>query len=336
MIAVLFVVGIQQAYAEEITVDVPFVPEEQEFPPCSFSYNSVREQMQYLCGWFMTPTAEEIIIISEGDPELIPENIVDAIIEKQIVKVTEPQKPQTPAERTIEKLIEKWIEEGELVSHEAQLLKSLQSLQKECELGTEQGAPIQTYELFTIATFEPYVHTDLGTQYLLKQIVLAIQECKSQQILKNKVLGDQYLHIPGQADVKALHEFRDNFEGLLWDELEGLDNPTYAFEERHMTAFNFEKSAQFAEAYKCSAIGKSMGFCRDPFTGLAPPEDVVTKSQEGKEILSKFRAYQETGVTEIPKQKQGEAFDPTSALDQYIQAYGITEEQLKEWFEGRQ
>jgi len=331
-VAMSFVIAIGMSYAYGEEVDVPFDADEKQ---CKLSFDFEAKQFKFACLWTMTPTDEEILIIAEDDPELVPEVVIDAILEQEEV-VIEKTKPLTTSERKIIELETKWLEDGTLVSHEAQLLKALKSLQEECELGTEEGAPIQNYELFTVATYEPYTHTDLGTQYLLKQITLAIEECKSQDVLKKKVLGVQYLHLPGQADVTPLHEFRSDFEGLLWDDLEGLDNPTYAFAERHMTAFNFEKSAQFAETFKCSATGKSMGFCRDPFTGAPLPMDVVTKSQEGKEILSKFRAYQETGVTEIPKQEPGEKFDPTISLDQYIRAYGITDEQLKEWYESRQ
>jgi len=43
----------------------------------------------------------------------------------------------------------------------------------------------------------------------------------------------------------------------------------------------------------------------------------------------------ETGATEIPKQAGDEEFEPTTALDQYIAAYGISEEDLKQWYESR-
>ena len=329
IVAILFVIaiGMSYAYGDKKTVDIPF-------DTTGFSC-SLTEDLIYDCRFYgMEDPTFEFDNGSTITIKVIPEEDEPEITDSATV-IVEPTIPKTPAEITIDKLEAKMEEDGFLPSHEGQLLLALKSLQKECELGTLEGAPIQTYKLFLVATFEPYTHTDLGTQYILKEIELAIQECKSQKILREKVLGVQYLHIPGLSDVTPPHIFRDNFEGLLWDDKEGLENPTYAFAERHMTEFNFEKSAQFAETFKCSATGKSMGFCRDPFTGAPLPMDVVTKSLAGKEILNKFRAYQQTGITEIPKQKPGEPFVPTTALDQYIDAYGISEEELKEWYESR-
>lgn len=328
LIAVI-AIGTSQAFSEEVMINTPW---DIRVSGC---YLDEDDPNLYHCEFRKAFIPSEGGLIVEPDPD---EKVIDPET-GELITTEEPEpKPKAPltiAEKTIEKLQKQMEKDGYLPSHEGQLLLALLSLQKECELGTEEGAPIQNYEVFTIATYQPYVHTDLGTKYILKEIELAIQECRAQQVLKKKVLSVQYLHIPGKDDVKTLHEFRDNFDGLLWDDLVGLDNPTYAFAERHMTDLNFEKSAQFAETFKCSAAGTSMGFCRDPFGGAPLPEDVVTKSVAGKEILSKFRAYQETGVTEIPKQKPGEVFDPTVSLDQYIKAYGISEEELKAWYEAR-
>jgi len=333
IIAVLFAVGIQQALAQTDEVEVGF---EWDFKDCIES-TLVTEAGTFTrldCSWLGEIPAG-VTVVKDQDATF------DVIIEEEIeteepeVTIVEVTIPKTPAEITIDKLTEKMEKDGYLPSHEGQLLMALLSLQEECELGTLEGAPIQTYKLFLVATFEPYTHTDLGTQYILKEIELAIQECKSQKILREKVLGAQYLHIPGSTDVTPPHEFRSDFEGLIWDDLEGLDNPTYAHAEKHMTQFNFEKSAQYAEAFKCSAIGKSMGFCRDPFTGAEPEEDVITMSSQGRELLSKYKAYQETGETTIPKQDPDIEPDVTFALEQYIKAYGISEEELKEWYEAR-
>jgi len=320
IIAVLLITGIQQIYAVEDTVDVPFVADSSS---CQFGYIIDENYFYYNCQWKMTPTDEEILEIAESDPESIPEVIVDAIIESLEEKVTEPQKPQTPAEIEIEKLIAKWIKEGELPSHEGQLLRALQSYQDECELGTEEGAPIQTYELFTIATYEPYLHTDLGTKYILKQIELAIQECKSQQILKKKILGVQYLNIPGLSDVKQ-----------LWSPTAILPEDAQAkYDEAKMYDYFAQQSIQFAEQFQCSSAGKSRGLC--VYDKMDQVEPGPTISAEGKAMLTKYKAYLTSGETDIPKRAPDVEFDPTTSLDQYIKAYGISEEELKEWYESR-
>ena len=329
-IVMAFVIAITMSYAygEEVPVKVPFdttgfscTLSEELIYDCRF-YGMADPVFEFDNGSTITVEVEPV----EDEPEITDEATV----------VVKPTLPKTPAEKMIDELTAKMEKDGFLPSHEDQLRRALLSLQEECELGTLEGAPIQTYKLFLVATFEPYTHTDLGTQYILKEIELAIQECKSQKILREKVLGAQYLNLPGQSDVTPPHIFRDNFEGLIWDELEGMRNPTYAFAERHMTEFNKEKSTQFAEQFKCSAIGKSMGYCRDPFGGAPPPTDVTTISQTGKALLKEYKAFQETGITKIPVKDPEAEFDPTTSLDQYIDAYRITDEQLKEWYESRQ
>lgn len=320
---ILFLITtIGAAYAEIDEVDVPF----------KFTGKGCfveEEKFQYHCVWDLIkdPVTGELIVEIPEQPGT--EIQAEEEPELELVEPTDQPKPLTSNQRKIIELEERLQEEGSLVSHESQLLRALLSYQDECELGTEEGAPIQTYELFTIATYEPYTHTDLGTQYLLKQIELAIQECKSQEILKEKVLGPQYLHIPGQSDVKQPHEFRSDFEGIeLWKDAEGLDDPTYAFAERHMTEFNKDKSKQFAETFKCSKIGKSMGYCRDPFTGAEPLEDVVTMSSQGRQVLSKYQAYQESGITDIPKHEPDAEPDQASIARQYLKAAGYSNEQI--------
>jgi len=318
LIAVI-AISLSFAFADEQTVDVPFVPDNET---CLYQYDELLNLFVFNCQWSMTPTDEEIVIIAEDDPELIPENVVDAIVEQQQIVIEKP-KPKTTSEIKIEQLIEKWIKEGELPSHEGQLLRALQSYQDECELGTEEGAPIQTYELFTIATYEPYLHTDLGTKYLLKQIELAIQECKSQQILKKKILGAQYLNIPGLSDVRE-----------LWKPTAVLPEDAQAkYDEAKMYDYFAQQSIQFAEQFQCSSAGKSRGLCVYDKMDQVEPEPTI--SAEGKAMLKEYKAYLETGIAEIPKQAPEEEFDPTTSLEQYIRAYGISEEELKEWYESR-
>jgi len=313
IIAVLFAVGIHQSYAEEVTVDVPFTPDQE----IQCTYTSFEAKVLYTCQWAMTPTDEELLIIAETNPELIPENIIDAIIEKNLV-VAEPPKPKTVYEIEIEKLQEKWVEEGELPSHEAQLLKALLSLQKECELGTEEGAPIQNYEVFLIATFEPYTHTDLGTKYILKQIEIAIQECKAQQVLKKKILGPQYLHIPSTNEPKIIYQTNATLP----------EDAQAKYDEAKMTDYFAQKSIDTAEGFQCSILGKQQGHCIKEIADQPIPEPESFISSKGKAIKNAYNAYLETGLTEIPKQEPGVELDKSSIARQYLAALGYTPEEI--------
>ncbi len=235
--------------------------------------------------------------------------------------------PPTPAEREIIKLQKQLEKDGYLPSHEDQLLRALLSLKEACEYGTEEAAPIQNYELFYIATFEPYTHTDLGTQYLLKKIETEIQNCYAIKTLKQKVLGPQYLHIPGKDDVKAPHIFRSDFEGLIWDELEGLDNPTYAFNERHMTAFNFDKSKQVAGGFQCSIEGKQQGHCIKAESDQPIPKPTI--SPEGKAMLKARDLWTDTGEAALKERMKQLEAPEEYVIQQYMRAYGLTADDLR-------
>jgi len=312
----IVMIGLSYAYAEEVTVNVPF---ESDAEGCFYSYDAELNQFSYNCTWSMTPTDKEITIIAEDNPELIPEAIVDAIIEKNLV-VAEPPKPKTVYEIEIEKLQAKWVEEGELVSHEDQLLRALLSLQEECELGTEEGAPIQNYEVFLIATFEPYTHTDLGTKYILKQIEIAIQECKAQQILKKKVLGDQYLHIPSTNEPKIIYQTNATLPADVQAK----------YDEAKMSDYFAQQSIQFAEEFQCSILGKQQGHCiRADFEKLTPdPESFISK--EGLANLAQWQAYRETGIADIPAQEQIKKMTPLDIIKQYMRAYDIKASDLED------
>lgn len=314
---------IQLTYAELDQNEVPF---DFDFKSCTRS-TLVTEAGEF-DAWYCTylggiPTGVSIeeTVPLEGRSTI--EITVDEP-EQELIAVEKP-KPKTTAEIKLEELQRKLAKEGELVSHEHQLLQALLSLKEECELGTEQGAPIQHYESFTITTFEPYTHTDLGTQYILKQIEVAIQKCKAQQVLKFKVLGDQYLHIPGKDDVKQ-----------IWMTNATLPEDAQAkYDEAKMFDYFSQKSKNDAENFKCTREGRARGLGYDC---KAEEDQVIPEtifSQAGMDVLSKYNAYQATGETDLPKRVPDAEFDPTISLDQYIKAYGISEEELKEWYESR-
>jgi len=302
------------AYAEEVTVNVPF---EYTADTCFYSYEAKNNLFAFDCQWTMTPTDEQIVDIAKSDPELIPEATVDAIIEKHLV-IDEPQKPLTMNEKKIIELEEKLAEEGKLVSHEDQLLRALLSYQDKCELGTEQGAPIQNYELFTIATYEPYTHTDLGTQYILKQIELAIQECKSQQILKTKILGEQYLHIPSTNEPKIIYQTN----ATLPEDVQAK------YDEAKMSDFFAQQSIQFAEEFQCSILGKQQGHCIKESSDIPIPEPTLSKAS--KQALQDYWIYRNTGEADIPAREQVKQLTPLDILKQYMKAYDIKAADLED------
>jgi len=104
------------------------------------------------------------------------------------------------------------------------------------------------------------------------------------------------------------------------------------YDEAKMGDFFAQQSIQFAEEFQCSIEGKQQGHC---IKEIGETEVKPTLSNEGKRIRDSWKAYLETGITELPFKEPKDEFVPTTALDQYIDAYGISEEALKEWYESR-
>lgn len=315
IIALVVVSLTAYAYAELDQNEVPF---DFDFKSCTRS-TLVTEAGEF-DAWYCTYLGG--IPVGATIEETMPENgqpTIEITIEEEpeIIPVEQP-KPLTMNESKILELEKKLAKEGELVSHEDQLLRALLSYQDKCELGTEQGAPIQDYESFTIATYEPYTHTDLGTQYILKQIELAIQECKSQQILKTKVLGEQYLHIPSTNQPKIIYQTN----ATLPDDVQAK------YDEAKMTDYFAQKSIDTAEGFQCSILGKQQGHCIREMSDTPAQEPTI--SQAGKAMLSKYNAYQATGIADIPVQEQIKQLTPLDILKQYMKAYDIKASDLED------
>ena len=324
---ILFLITtIGTAYAEEVveTIKLPF-PETSTYLGYTCIYaqgqpfeDSDPNTLTYNCQFrALPPEGFEFNELGVWEEKII--GIPEEEVDPEFLKPTDQPKPKTVFEIEIVKLQEHLEEDGYLPSHDAQLLRALLSLQEECELGTEQGAPIQNYELFTIASFEPYTHTDLGTQYILKKIELAIQLCESQKILKNKVLGDQYLHIPGKDDVKK----------KLWTTNATLPEDVQAkYDEAKMFDYFSQKTKNDAEEYKCTKEGRARGLgfdCKVEEDQVIPE---TTISTQGQAIKNKYKAYLETGITDIPEQEPDAEPDQASIARQYLKAAGYSNEQI--------
>ena len=74
----------------------------------------------------------------------------------------------------------------------------------------------------------------------------------------------------------------------------------------------------------------------DPHTGEVHVDpDASQDRRAALANLAAWEAYLATGKAQIPTKDPDLEFEPTTALDQYIKAYGITPEELKDWYESR-
>ena len=231
--------------------------------------------------------------------------------------ITSKTEPLTAFEFKIKQLEEKK-EEGTLKPSEKQVLRALLSFQKDCELGTEEGAPIQNYELFKVSSWDPYVNTDLSTNYILNQIEREQEKCTAQKTLKNKVLGEQYLHIPGKDDVKILYQTN----ATLPEDVQAK------YDEAKMFDYFSQKTKNDAEDFKCTKEGRARGLGFDCKTETDEAMFKTTLSQEAEERLSKYRAYQQTGVTDIPVKEPDAQPNKDSIARQYLASLGYSTEQI--------
>lgn len=314
------------AFADEQTVNVPFVPDQET----QCTYTSFENKILFTCQWGMILTDEEIVIIAESDPELIPEKIVDDAIER--IRVMESTSTSTePLIRTEQyEKIQGIMDAKAIVESYG---KGELDVQKFCFGGDVKEGTIQE-EHETIDVARPYDNQPLKTNQELKYKQLMSNICEAEYKLKYKVHnwlrtmpgeGEQYVFVP-----------RDSFDGIdLWAESTGLDNPTYAYEDAKQVELYRQSEQIRADQFQCSISGKAQGHCIYPDVEPFVPDPESFISNEGKAIKSAWKAYLQTGVTEIPKRAADEEFKPTIALDQYIAAYGITQEELKEWYESR-
>lgn len=310
----LISVATQPIYAQIDEIDVGF---EWDSKDCIES-NIVTPEGQFEkldCSWIraITLTDKDLPETDEPDTPIAPMPLAD-----QGTPITSSTtEPKTAMEIKIAQL-EKKAERDDLKPSEVQVLAALKSFQKDCELGTEQGAPIQNYELFLVSTWEPYVFTDLSVNYVLKQIEIAIQKCKAQDIMKHKVLGAQYLDLPGKDDVKE-----------LWKPTAVLPQEAIdAYASAKMHAYWLQKSIDNAIGFQCSIEGKQQGHCPQQIGDQPPPKPTISK--EGKMIQQKIKLYLESGVTDIPVQEQMKEMSPIDIIKQYMKAYNVTASDLED------
>ena len=313
LIAVLFAVGVQQSYAEEQTVNVPFAPDDEK--DCYYTYSD--DRFNFSCYWHMYPTPEEIVIIAESDPELVPEHIVT--VAKALLKELEKESvPEEPVIRT-----EQQIKVEGIITAREQLefyWKGTKTIQELCFGGTERES--QIFEQYaTIDVKRPNDNRPLQSNPQYKYEMILSEICKAEYVLNFKI-NNPSRTLPGEGEQT---EFV--VTAVLPEDAQAK------YDEAKMYDFFAQQSIQFAEEFQCSIAGKQQGHCPSAIGDMPVPEPTISK--EGKAMLNEYNAYLETGLTELPFKEPKEEFVPTTALDQYIDAYGISEEELKEWYESR-
>ena len=194
----MLLVFLPVAFAEEVTVQVPFE---------SHGMSCVLDDLVYTCTWQGERdvlTLEELEefkdVLTEEEYEQAVEDLTPEPVE--VVKET----PPTYEERMIEKIEDK-IEDGKETRADRDVLEALKNL-NECRRGLGNSAPVQTEGSWEAPLLKPDTYGesfDYTKNHLLGKVVKAYEECMAQHKLEVKVLGSQYGNIVVHGDFQPYH-----------------------------------------------------------------------------------------------------------------------------------
>jgi len=310
IIAVLFAVGIQQAYAEIDQNEVPF---DFDFKSCQGS-TLVTEAgdfdawyCTYLGGIPVGATIEETVTEDGVTFEVrLGEEL--GLGEEETPVTTEPilrpeQKEKVEGIYTAQQVIEDY-GAGEL------------DVQEFCFGGTVKENTIYYPDTDTTINIKtPNDNVQLSTHQQFKYEHLMSEICKSEYILANKVHNASRTP-QGTGGTKFI------VTATLPEDAQAK------YDEAKMGDYFAQKTKNDAEDYKCTKEGKARGLgfdCKVEEDQVIPE---TTISTQGQAIKNKYRAYLETGITDIPKQEPDAEPTKESIARQYLKAAGYSDEQI--------
>lgn len=333
IIAVLFAVGIHQAYAEEVKLPFDTLYQERICGVQTWTVEATgKSYAEFTCDWIWE-TTEDINKLVPENFQYLPEKQVEILpLKEAIDAIKEPiiEKPVIQTEQQIK--VEGIIDARDAVEDFG---ANPEKAYLYCYGGTVRESSIYYPDTdTTIEIKRPNDNVPLSTNMQFKYEHLLSEMCKADYTLHNKVYnptrtmsgeGESYIFVP-----------RANFEGIeLWQDTTGLDNPTYAYAEAKMLDLNTQKSILTAEGFQCSIEGKAQGHCIKSESDQVEPTPRSYMSNEGKQLLRNFEAFLQTGITGIPKIDPDAEPDPLNDLKQFINARGITDEQLEQFLKER-
>ena len=189
----ILMITIPLAYAETSIVEVPFDSHGQS---CNFDEIAV----EYHCTWqgivekFTIEDLEEFKgILSEQTYD----REIQRLNEEALAEIEFEKAQLTPNELKIQQLEEK-LDRGIATARDSVLMNLLKTLDT-CKQGMdERTAPIQTAREFEIAEFNLWQMNNVKYDGVLGEIVMAIEECKAQDIVYELSVG--YQNMPTGED----------------------------------------------------------------------------------------------------------------------------------------
>ncbi len=207
------------AYAEKITIDVPF---ESHGFNCHLVDNS--QELKYTCvfeGSVRTLTLDEL---KKFESILTEDQINEAIETINKLELEEIEKNAITENDKLILQLEKKINGGWYDTNELVLLHMLYDLDL-CYQGLNRSAVIQEYREFEISNYVNYKNNHVEIKNKLGDIALSMEECLAQQKLENIVLSQQYENIVVNEDdiTFSLLEHYKGLKALPYEELTSND-----------------------------------------------------------------------------------------------------------------
>ena len=207
VLGLLLINGAGMVQAEKAVIDVPF---DSRGTSCWYDEISV----EYHCTWqgvVEVFTLEDLQKFKDILPEKTYDQEIERLNQKALEEIAIEQAKLTPDEKIIQKL-ELRLEKGIIDTPDAVLLQMLRDLD-ECQQGLGNSAAIQDERNFVISQYQNLEVHNVKIEGQLGKLSLAVQECKAQYTLENKILTPAYKHF-SDADKAGSFDHR----GMLADQ----------------------------------------------------------------------------------------------------------------------
>jgi hypothetical protein len=239
-------------YAEEATIQVPF---NSHGTSCWYDEDSIL----YHCTW-----QGNMDIFTLEDLENFKDVLSEEIYQEELARLTAPVIENiipelTANEKTIQKL-ELKLEKGIMETPDDVLLQMLRTLD-ECQQGLGNSAAIQEERTFVISEWNHWSVTNVQVEGQLGDLVMAIEECKAQNTLENKVISVAYAHF-AEANTAG------NYDHLgMLDGISAIPYPQYTKSDFKVDIGVICNSEQYPDTYK-----SQMGCDPPVYDGFVYPE----------------------------------------------------------------
>ena len=211
-LAVLIAFSTSIVYAETSTVEVPF---ESHGQSCTFNELSI----EYQCTWQGIRdkfTVEDLEQYKSVLSKEVYDQEIQRLNEEALAEIAIEKAKLTPNELTIQK-IENKLDRGIATATDSVLMNLLKELNT-CKQGMDERTQhIQTAREFEISDFKLWAVNNVKYEGKLGEIVMAIEECKSQKFVYEASVGYQNFDF-GSKQYSLSDKFTPNIQSIPYQQ----------------------------------------------------------------------------------------------------------------------